>query len=309
MSVPSDLVPTVTADAHTKTGTAASSGVITALTGNGQESSFPGSTSIDRQSLGTAPGTIQTLAKMGLAWDVAVDGSGVLYATADFKGLFKFGADGSMTKLTSQIYGPIAIDRFGNIYGPIGQGVFELPVGSTQPRLIAGSLDLNIATTYTGDGGPASKATFEELTDVAVGPGGDLFLVDSWAGVIRRIDPAGNISTYAIIDPPRPPDVAEANAPPDPYGVAVAPNGDLYVSEIHSYAIKRVDHTTRAITTFAGGGDGLMDMDQAGNLYVANDGSFQVVRIDPNGHTTVIAGNGSFGTDGDGGPATEANLE
>ena len=51
---------------------------------------------------------------------------------------------------------------------------------------------------YQGDGGPAAKATFNGMHNVAVTPNGDIYIADSWNHCIRKIDgKSGTISTFA----------------------------------------------------------------------------------------------------------------
>ena len=51
---------------------------------------------------------------------------------------------------------------------------------------------------YTGDGGPAAKATFNGMHNIAVTPGGDLYIADSWNHCVRKIDAkTGIITTIA----------------------------------------------------------------------------------------------------------------
>jgi hypothetical protein len=53
---------------------------------------------------------------------------------------------------------------------------------------------------------------------------------------------------------------------------------------------------------------GRIVFDTSGNLYIADTGNHRVRRVDPSGTVTTIAGNGTAGSDGDGGPATQAEL-
>lgn len=76
------------------------------------------------------------------------------------------------------------------------------------------------------------------------------------------------------------------------------------------------------ITTVAGGGprDGALATqisigyhigiatDATGNFYIASVGSNRVFRVAPSGAITIVAGNGTIGSSGDGGPATEASV-
>jgi len=103
--------------------------------------------------------------------------------------------------------------------------------------------------------------------------------------------------------------------------------GDVFVSQRDNDVVRRVDHSTQIITTFAGtgqecghSGDGgqaaaatmcspnAVALDSAGDLFLA-DSTFQIVRkIDTGGVITTVAGNGTRGFGGDGGPATSAQL-
>ncbi len=112
-----------------------------------------------------------------------------------------------------------------------------------------------------------------------------------------------------------------------PSGVALDRSGNIYIADGANYRIRRVDAATGTITTVAGNGsygfsgDGgpataaRMDfpyglaVDGAGNLYVADGANNRIRRIDgTTGIITTVAGNGSKGYSGDGGPATSASL-
>jgi len=128
---------------------------------------------------------------------------------------------------------------------------------------------------YEGDGGPATAATLSNAAGVAVGPDGSLYVADTDNHAIRRVDAATlEIVTVAGTGSPgRTGDGAPATSArlQFPEDVAVAPNGDLYIADTMNHAIRRVAHAT-----------GLM---------------------------TTIAGTGSPGSSGDGGPATSARLK
>ena len=75
------------------------------------------------------------------------------------------------------------------------------------------------------------------------------------------------------------------------------------------------------ITTVAGGGPNNLPavsanldeplgvaFDAAGNLFIADEGSHRIFKVDTSGQLTVVAGIGIFGFSGDGGPATSASL-
>lgn len=112
-----------------------------------------------------------------------------------------------------------------------------------------------------------------------------------------------------------------------PEGVAVDAKGNLYLSDTSNDRIRRVDATTGLISTVVGNGspgytgDGGfatsaeinqpsgMVLDGAGNLYFADTGNSVIRRLDAvTGILTTVAGTGTQGFSGDGGPATSAQL-
>src|SRR5208283_2314347 len=84
----------------------------------------------------------------------------------------------------------------------------------------------------------------------------------------------------------------------------------------------RVSLAQYAISTVAGGGPnnltalnssigypGSIAFDSVGNTYIADSFSSRIFEVDTLGNLTVVAGNGTFGDSGDGGPATRAALD
>ena len=124
---------------------------------------------------------------------------------------------------------------------------------------------------FGGDGGPATQAALNVPTDVAVGPDGSLYIADFFDDRIRRVTLDGIIHTYAGGGVNSPGDglLATAAALNLPQGVAVAPDGTLYIGET---------------------------------------GSQRVRRVTPDGLITTVAGTGVSGFSGDGGPAPQATL-
>lgn len=113
----------------------------------------------------------------------------------------------------------------------------------------------------------------------------------------------------------------------NPHGVAADRAGNLYIADSSNDRIRRVDHQAGIITTIAGSGkrgfagDGGAAMsaqlyfphgivlDEAGNLYIADDGNDRVRKVEARtGTISSVAGTGKTEFSGDGGPATAAGL-
>ena len=177
----------------------------------------------------------------------------------------------------------------------------------------------------TGDGGPATLATINEPISLTVDVKGNIYIADEINRRIRKVDTSGIISNFAGTG-----DTAGFNGDgiaataanlSFPGGIAVDKIGNLYI--VQSARIRKVD-TSGIITTIAGNGisgfsgDGgpataakiegylMLVLDQIGNIYF--DDGFRIRMIDTNGIINTIAGNGSGGNSGDGGPATDAQI-
>jgi serine/threonine-protein kinase len=189
-------------------------------------------------------------------------------------------------------------------------------------RLVAGDGEFG----DDGDGGPATSARFGEIGAMALAPDGTLYLADHAFFRIRVVRPDGTVHPYAgssvpgFLDGP----AAEAQfASID--GLALAPDGTLYVADAANGMIRRV-LPSGTVDTFAGtgafgfAGDGgpALDatfnapqgvaLDADGTVYVSDTNNNRLRRVDPAGTIATIAGNGEGALAGDGGPALAASL-
>lgn len=195
-------------------------------------------------------------------------------------------------------------------------------------RTVAG----NNEYAHGGDGGPATGAMMYESNGIDVGPDGSLYIADEYSNRVRKVDPSGTITTVAGGRS----DIRglELWGPRD---VAVDAAGNVYISELYNHRVSKLapDGT---LTVVAGGreidrqlwlggygtgfvGDGLpattaslvypyaVDVDPAGNLFIADTLNYRVRRVDAaSGVISTIAGTGTWGDGASGGSATQTPI-
>lgn len=183
-----------------------------------------------------------------------------------------------------------------------------------------------------GDGGPATNAVILNPNIVITDPSGNIYIAEN-QGRVRRVATSGIITTVAGT----PGASASGSFSGDggaavqaalnvPLGLATDSTRTLlYIVEFQACRIRRVNLTTGIITTIAGDGvcrlgpDGnaattsfdypaALLMDSQGRLIVAERIGNRIRRIDTNGNVTTIAGTGTAGVAGNGGPAVQAQI-
>ena len=174
---------------------------------------------------------------------------------------------------------------------------------------IAGQLKFGIGG-FGGDGGPATAAMLSQPRAVAVDAQGDIYIADTSNQTVRKIDTNGIITSIIAND-----DAIDAD------GVAVDSHDNVYVSD--GRAVYRIAPGGTPVM-FAGGGVTLGDggpatsallgapralaVDAHDNVYIADESSYRIRKVDTSGTITTVAGNGTQGFSGDGGPATSAQI-
>ena len=221
-----------------------------------------------------------------------------------------------------------ALDRYENIY------IADLKNDRIRKVDASTGIITTVAGTgehgYSGDGGLATDAMLASPIAVYASADGDLYIADHRNSRIRKVDAAtGIITTVAgtgeqgFHGDGGPATQAAISLPRD---VALDSNDSLYIADGANNRIRKVD-PDGTITTIVGTGRGKFSgdggpaqkanlsmpysiaLDRDGNLYIVDTGNRRIRKIDAStGIITTVAGNGSYGYSGDGGPATDAPL-
>lgn len=226
---------------------------------------------------------------------------------------------------TGETFG-VAVDNSGNVFWADEDDNVVWKINSAGIiSIYAGSGVLG----YTGDGGPASAAQLYHPLWISIDNAGNLYIVDQNGDYIRKVDAAGIISTFAYTSYSN---VGTGDGGPVSaakfvnFAAAVPDNaGNVYISDYGAHTIRKVN-SAGIVSTIAGtgtagfSGDGGpataaqlnhpygVVIDNAGNIIIPDPGNERVRKINSAGIISTIAGNGSIGYTGDGGPANSATF-
>jgi len=179
---------------------------------------------------------------------------------------------------------------------------------------------------FSGDGGEATRASLRRPFGIALDGAGNLYIGDSGNSRVRRVTPAGIITTVAG-------NGSSANSGDGglavraglvPNRITVDRDGVLYITDATNFRIRRVG-LDGTISTIAGTGNSVYTgdgrpardtalaphaivLDPTGAIVVSDQRNFRVLRIGADGMFTTIAGTGTRGSTGDGGPARSATI-
>jgi sugar lactone lactonase YvrE len=212
----------------------------------------------------------------------------------------------------------IALDAAGGVYFADNYTVRKVDAATGKLVTIAGTGSGG----YTGDGGPATSATFLQIYGIALDASGNVYISDEFNHVIRKVTAASGVvttiagnGTNGYSGDGGPALQAELQGP---VGIAVDVSGNVFVGDTYANVVREINQTTGIITTVAGdgapgeSGDGTsatsasldvyqIALDAAGNLYILSgaygDGTIREVSSST-GIITRISGGGTATADG-----------
>ncbi|MFI2238649.1 NHL domain-containing protein [Streptomyces chrestomyceticus] len=181
---------------------------------------------------------------------------------------------------------------------------------------------------FQGDNGPAASAQLNRPYGIVVDSTGTLYFSDRNNNRVRRITTDGKVSTVAgngVSGPKGDGGPAASAQLHDPREVAVDGAGVLYIADALNHRVRRVTADGK-ISTVAGtgtagfSGDGGpataaqldrpygVSVDRTGILYISDYNNHRIRKITTDGKISTVAGDGTAGSKGDGGPAVSAQL-
>jgi uncharacterized protein (TIGR03437 family) len=229
----------------------------------------------------------------------------------------------------------VTVDGGGTVYfveAGIGSGtglaLGDYKIWKVSAAGVLTTLAGNGIPSYSGDGAAATAAQLNSPSGVAVDSSGVVYIADTLNQRVRAVAPGGILSTLAgsgvagfngEILLPR---TALLNRP---LGVATDALGDWYVADTVNSRVREAQPGGNLFTIAGNGnasyfGDGGtatkgsvnqpegVAVDSLGNVYIADTLDQAVRKVTPNGVIATLAGNGSPGYSGDGGPASQARL-
>jgi len=262
---------------------------------------------------------------------VSVDGSGNVYV-ADYKNqlIRKISSAGAVTtvagamsvagaldgvgyNLTPTLFfnpSSTTVDGAGNVYvADTANGVIRKITSAGVTSLLAG----NVLAVGSADG-TGSLATFNAPSGVASDAVGNVYVADTANHLIRKVDPAGVVTTFAgtagvagSTDA-----VGTAASFNFPTGIAIDSGNTLYVADYENHVIRKIT-SDGTVSTLAGlaGNKGSADgtggaarfnfprsvaVNSAGTVYVADSGNNTIRTISPGGAVLTLAGSAASGS-------------
>ena len=243
--------------------------------------------------------------------------------TADKEYLASLGSDKSQgLSMKSKIamvtqFSDIVFDKDDNIFAAdrINHQIRKIdPQGNVTTIAGTGESD------FTGDGGPAAKATFRDPRTLAMDKEGNLYVGDTANNRIRKIDTKGIVTTIAGNGdhkdsgdggPALEAGIRSMDA------IAISPDGELYIVGFNTHRIRKITKDGKIVPVAGKGyqgyfGDGgpatkamlkqpaAIAFDSKGNMFISDMGNNRIRKVDSEGIISTFAGTGTFGWAHDG---------
>lgn len=283
-------------------------------------------------------------AKLNHPEGISVDASGRIYIADTYNNRIRMidaggnittiagtgvaGYNGNGTPATqANINGPtcVLIDAAGNLFFADS---YNNAVRKIDPSGIIGQVAGTGTGGFSGDGGAATSAQLLQPYALALDASGNIYITDTGNNRIRKVNTSGVISTVAgtgLSSPPNNNGPALQAGLANPAGIARDALGNLYISELMSHSIRKIN-SAGTITAVAGtgtaafAGDGgpadsarlssphALVADAQGNLWIADTGNNRIRKIGASDTIATVAGAGTSSFAGDGGPALGAQF-
>ena len=310
------------------------SGIITTIAGNGT-AGYSGD------------GGAATAAELNGAYGIAADAVGNVYiaeynnnrvrkvttsgviTTIAGTGTAGYSGDGGAAT-AAKLNNPwsLGVDRMGNVY------IADYHNNRIRKVNTSGIISTIAGTGtagYSGDGGAATAAALYGPTSVFVDSALNIIIADADNYCVRKMNASGIISTIAGVGGSSSfgysgdGGAATAARLGGPYNAVADAAGNVYIADFGNNVVRKVN-TSGVISTYAGSGsygftgDGgpataagfnrpySVALDLSGNLYIADNGSNHVRKVNTSGIISTVVGTGVNAFGGDGGPATAARI-
>jgi hypothetical protein len=181
---------------------------------------------------------------------------------------------------------------------------------------------------YAGDGGAATAAELSAPSGIIVDGAGNIYIADSGNNVIREVVVGSGTEPAMIYTVAGNGTAGSANGTGTatsgelngPQGLALDPSGNLFIADTVNNVVRKVNATTKVMTTYAGtGSTGVfalsgtatsIELNEPWGLYATSDGSVYIAdygnnvirKVDTSGALTTVVGSGSVGYNASSGP-------
>jgi ATP-dependent protease HslVU (ClpYQ) peptidase subunit len=279
--------------------------------GDGRRETLDGPLNIARTS---QPSTI-TIGPDGSFYFSAFRGSRIrkispdgIVSTVAGSGIFGY-CDGPALKAQFSSMGALVVTNDGIIY--MCDGVYNKirKIENGMVTTFAGSTAGSPDGTRGDVDGIGQQARFFTPTGMALAPDGSLYVADANNHKIKKITPAGVVTTIAGSTD------GSADGPAllakfiHPYAIVVLEDGTIVVVDSSDHKIRKIS-PAGVVSTFAGGAEGYADglgtsakfsspsgiaLAPNGTLYISDNGNQRIRKVSPSGLVTTIAGNALSG--------------